>query len=189
MSQKDYSTTGSEPGGKGAGMPDHTQPSGQVAAGTATEDTQLMEERSGGTATMTKSRADSGRSTTEMAKDRAGEAKEMAGDRMAEAKEMATEKAGQAKEMAADYAEMGKDRAVEGLETAASQVRDRFGEEGMQGQVGTKVADGLEKTATYLREHEAGEMWSEIETFVKDHPMQAAAGALVAGFLMGRVLR
>jgi ElaB/YqjD/DUF883 family membrane-anchored ribosome-binding protein len=89
-----------------------------------------------------------------------------------------------------DQADMGIDKAAGGLESAAEQMRGRFEDKGgMQGQMGTKVADSLEKTAGYLRDHEADQIWQDVENFVKDHPIQSAAGAAVAGFVIARVLR
>jgi ElaB/YqjD/DUF883 family membrane-anchored ribosome-binding protein len=87
--------------------------------------------------------------------------------------------------------EQGRERAAGGLENAASQLRSNFAGdgEGVKGQVGVKVADSLEKTAVYLRDHETDQIWSDVETFVTEHPVQAAAGALVAGFVLGRMLR
>lgn len=122
----------------------------------------------------------------EQANEIAARAQEKAG----EFGEMAQEKAGEVASMAQERADVGIDRAAEGLQQAADTMRERAGDhDGMQAQVGTKLADGLEKTAAYLKEHDSAELWDEVEAFVKEHPMQAAAGALVAGFLFGRILR
>jgi ElaB/YqjD/DUF883 family membrane-anchored ribosome-binding protein len=90
-----------------------------------------------------------------------------------------------------DRTEVGKEKAAGGLESAANQLRSNFGSDGdgVRGQVGVKMADSLEKTAGYLRDHETEQIWSDVETFVTEHPVQAAAGALVAGFVLGRILR
>jgi hypothetical protein len=87
--------------------------------------------------------------------------------------------------------EQGRERAAGGLESAANQLRSNFAGdgEGVKGQVGVKVADSLERASGYLREHETEQIWSDVETFVTEHPVQAAAGALVAGFVLGRMLR
>lgn len=89
-----------------------------------------------------------------------------------------------------EQAENGKDRAASGLEKAATEMRGKLEEGGgVQAQVGAKLADGMESTAGYLREHEASEIWSDLESFVKDHPVQAAVTAAVAGFLVARLVR
>lgn len=102
----------------------------------------------------------------------------------------AQEKAGEVGSMARERADQGLDRAADGLQKAADTMRSRMEDQGgLQGQVGTKVAGGLEATASYLKEHDSAELWSEVESFVKEHPMQAAAGALVAGWMLGRMMR
>lgn len=138
--------------------PDHTAPSGQVAAGSATQ----------------------------MMKDKASDVQEQAG----QVAEKAQEQAGAMKDKAMEQAEVGKQKAASGLHSAAEQMRSRSGDgEGTKGQVMTKAADTMERSATYLEEHEPREIWEDFEQYVKDHPMQAAAGALFAGFLAGRMLR
>lgn len=89
-----------------------------------------------------------------------------------------------------DQADAGIDKAAQGLEQAAEQMRSRMEDKGgVQAQVGTKVADSLEKTAGYLRDHEADQIWQDVEQFVKDHPLQAAATAAFAGFVVARIMK
>jgi len=115
---------------------------------------------------------------------------DQAGAIAAKAQQKAQETADEIGNKVQDRADAGVDRAAEGLQQAAEGMRARMeDQEGMQAQVGTKVAEGLERTAGYLKEHDSSEMWGDLESFVKEHPMQACAGALVAGFFMGRVLR
>lgn len=113
-----------------------------------------------------------------------GGMRERAGEMGQQAKERAQHTAEQARERA----EQGKDATASGLDTAADQIRERMGD-GRTGQAGAKVADNLERTAGYLREHETTEMWRDLEHYVKEHPVQAAVGALAAGFFVGRMLR
>lgn len=109
----------------------------------------------------------------------------------------ASDYASKAQEKASEYgnklqgqADAGIDRAAEGLEQAAEQMRTRIdGQGGIEAQVGTKLADGLERSAGYLREHEADEIWHDVEQFVKDHPLQAAATAAFAGFVVARIMK
>jgi hypothetical protein len=87
-------------------------------------------------------------------------------------------------------ADKGMDRAAEGLESAAEKMRSRAGEEdGMRSSVQVKAADAMDKTATYLKEHDSEELLHELEDYVKAHPLQAAAGALVAGFVLAKIVR
>ncbi len=150
---------------------DHTAPSGQVASGSAT---QTLSDRS----------AD----VQEQASEVAGRAEEQAGTLAEKAQEQATA----VKDKAVEQAEVGKQKAASGLHSAAEQLRNRSGEDvegGVKAQVVTKAADTIDQTATYLDEHEASEIWSDLERFVKEHPLKAAAGALVAGFVFGRIVR
>jgi ElaB/YqjD/DUF883 family membrane-anchored ribosome-binding protein len=107
-----------------------------------------------------------------------------------EMKGMASEKAGEYGSKLHDGADAGVNRAAEGLEKAAVQLRDRAENGGgVQEKVGVRVADSLEKTSTYLRDHEATEIWTDVERFVQQHPIQAAVGAAVAGYVVAKVLK
>ena len=101
----------------------------------------------------------------------------------------AQDKAMEYGQVAQERVEAGKDTAAEGLQSVAEKVREKAGGDGMTAQAGTKVADTMEKTAGYLREHETGEIMEDIERYVRDHPMQAVAGAVIGGFIIGRMLR
>jgi ElaB/YqjD/DUF883 family membrane-anchored ribosome-binding protein len=105
-------------------------------------------------------------------------------------KDKAEEQAGNVATMARERTDQGMDKASEGLHSAASQLREK-GEQrgGMQAQVATKFADQLDRTSTYLRDHDSQQVWDDVERFVKENPLQAAAGALVAGFVLGRIFR
>ena len=113
-----------------------------------------------------------------------------AGDRTRDAGGDARDKVSEFGQKAQQQADAGKDKAAGGMESAASKLREQAaGTDGMTAQAGTKVADGMEKTAGYLREHDTTEMLDDVEKYVKDHPMQAVAGAVIGGFLVGRILR
>jgi ElaB/YqjD/DUF883 family membrane-anchored ribosome-binding protein len=87
-------------------------------------------------------------------------------------------------------ADTQKDRAAGGLEKTASKMREQMGDKsGTAAQVSDKVAGQLERTAGYLRDHQTDEIWDDVEQFVKDHPIQAAVSAAVAGFVIARVIR
>jgi ElaB/YqjD/DUF883 family membrane-anchored ribosome-binding protein len=108
-----------------------------------------------------------------------------------EVAEKAQKQATAVKDRAMEQADVGKQKAASGLKSAAEQMRNRTSteQEGTKDKVMSKAADTMDKSAQYLEEHEPNEMWGDFEKFVKDHPMQAAAGALVAGVIVGRILR
>jgi hypothetical protein len=111
--------------------------------------------------------------------------------------EQAEDLAGKAKESAGQYAEKaqeqidrGTDQAAGGLDKAADALRERTRDsDGMGAQAGTRVAEGMETAAGYLREHNSEDMLADLEHYVKAHPTTALAGAVVAGFFIGRILR
>jgi ElaB/YqjD/DUF883 family membrane-anchored ribosome-binding protein len=109
-----------------------------------------------------------------------------------EVAEKAQKQAAAVKDRAMEQAEVGKTKAASGLKSAAEQMRSRTNaaeSEGPKEKVITRAADTMDKSAQYLEEHEPREMWDDFEKFVREHPMQAAAGALVAGLVVGRILR
>jgi hypothetical protein len=59
----------------------------------------------------------------------------------------------------------------------------------MPAQAGAKAADALDNASGYLRTHETSEILNDVESYAKAHPAQALAGAVVAGFVLGRILR
>lgn len=103
-----------------------------------------------------------------------------------QAKEMGS----QAKEKVMSSADTGMDKAAEGLGSAAEKMRMRADEDtGMRSSLETRAADAMDKTSTYLRDHDSEQLMHDIEDFVRQHPLQAAAGALVAGYVIGKIVR
>lgn len=87
-------------------------------------------------------------------------------------------------------ADQARESAAEGMETAAEKIRERAsGSEGVQGKAGTKLAEGMEKTAGYLREHDTQEIMGDLERFVREHPTQSVLAAVALGFVIGRMMR
>lgn len=79
-----------------------------------------------------------------------------------------------------------RETAARGLDRAASGLHDGVGS---AAKVGHGVADGMESTATYLRNHSFGDMGSDVLSLCKKHPVQALVSAAVLGFVMGRLIR
>jgi ElaB/YqjD/DUF883 family membrane-anchored ribosome-binding protein len=111
-------------------------------------------------------------------------------ERAQQAAQTATQAASEAGQKAKETIEQNREQAASGMERAAEMVRGQVGEgSGLPAQAGTKVADTMESAATYLREHSTDDMMGDMERFVREHPAQAVAGAVIAGFVIGRVLR
>lgn len=106
------------------------------------------------------------------------------GGRMGEMKDRAGEMAGTARE-----------RVAGGLESAANRISHLVNqEEGAAGQgrmagVANRLAGGMESTAHYVREADAGELRHDFEEQVRRNPVQTLLVAAVAGFAIGRLLR
>jgi ElaB/YqjD/DUF883 family membrane-anchored ribosome-binding protein len=127
---------------------------------------------------------------TSETRDKAQEYGEQARDKAQEYGSQAREKAQEYGEQAQQRAEQGKEQAAGGMERAAETLRSRTGDSsGVTAEAGTKAADAMEGAASYLRSHDTTEIWSDVESFAKTHPTQALAGAIVAGFVLGRILR
>jgi hypothetical protein len=138
-------------------VPDHTAPSGQVAAGPATSSMRGTES------------------------DIQQQAEEVAGQ--------AQSRTTQVKDKALEQADVGRHKAASGLHSAADSVRKRAGEgEGTTQQFASKASDAIDKSANYLDDKEPKQMWEDFQKYVKDHPVASAAGALVAGLIVGRIV-
>ena len=104
--------------------------------------------------------------------------------------EMGADVKNAAQEKVASGANAGMDKAAQGLDSAAEKMRTRAEEdEGMRSTIEGKAADAMDKTATYLKDHDSEQLMHDIEEFVRAHPLQAAAGALVAGYVLGKIVR
>jgi hypothetical protein len=79
-----------------------------------------------------------------------------------------------------------RENAARGLDRAASSLHDGVGS---AAKVGHGVADGMESTASYLRNHSVGDMGNDVMTLCRKHPVQALVSAAVLGFVMGRIIR
>jgi hypothetical protein len=107
-----------------------------------------------------------------------------------EYRETTEEKASELGDKAQEQLETGKEHAAGRMERAAEIVRERAsGSEGVPAEAASKVAGSMEGAATYLREHSTAEIWSDVEGYAREHPAQAIAGAVFAGFIIGRILR
>jgi hypothetical protein len=100
------------------------------------------------------------------------------------------EKASEYGAKAQEQADQTKDQAAGGMERAAEKIRERSESmDGTPAQAGTKVAESMDTAATYLKEHSTSDMLNDLEHFAKEHPGQALAGAVITGFVVGRILR
>jgi ElaB/YqjD/DUF883 family membrane-anchored ribosome-binding protein len=107
-------------------------------------------------------------------------------------RERASELGDQVRERAGDLATSARLRTADGLESAAHRLEDvahRADQPSRAADVAGRVAGGMESTADYLRASDAGQMRSDVERAVREHPVQMILGTLAVGFLVGRLLR
>lgn len=120
----------------------------------------------------------------------ADQTQDRAGETLERARETAAEAIGTAREKAIEGAEKAREGAAEGMETAAEKIRERTADsDGIQGKAGVKLAEGMKKTAGYLREHDTPEIMGDVERYVRDHPTQSVLAAVALGFVLGRMMR
>jgi ElaB/YqjD/DUF883 family membrane-anchored ribosome-binding protein len=123
-------------------------------------------------------------SVAEAGRAAAGQASD--GGTMTQVKDKASEVASQATEKV----EQARETTAEQMASTADTVRENVqGKGGIQEKAGVAAADGMEKTAQYLRDHDTQAMMQDVEKFVREHPTQAVLGAVAAGFIIGRILR
>jgi len=100
----------------------------------------------------------------------------------------AQNKAAELGEKVHQKADEGMTKAADGVDTAAGKLRERAEHtDGMAAKAETKVADTMEQAAGYLREKDTTAVRGDVETFVREHPIQALAGAIVGGYVLGRI--
>jgi ElaB/YqjD/DUF883 family membrane-anchored ribosome-binding protein len=105
-------------------------------------------------------------------------------------KEAASEAKSAAQERVVAGADAGVGKAADGFGAAAEKMRDRADQDdGLRSTLETKAADAMEKTAGYLKDRDSNELVKDLEEFVKAHPIQAALGALAAGYFLGKIAR
>jgi hypothetical protein len=114
--------------------------------------------------------------------------KERVGDVTSKAKE----KAGQWTDAASETVARQRENASSGLERAASTLHEKAGS--VPGgpravHAAHRVADGMEATASYLREHDFTDMRDDVISVCKRYPLQSLVAAVALGFLLGRSVR
>jgi ElaB/YqjD/DUF883 family membrane-anchored ribosome-binding protein len=93
-------------------------------------------------------------------------------------------------ESAEETANKAVDATADKVQNTADTLRDKVeGDGGIREKAGTTVADTMEDTAGYLREHDSRDIMSDIRTYVKEHPVQTMVTAVAFAFLAGRVFQ
>ena len=113
-------------------------------------------------------------------------------ERLEDVASKAKDKAEQWTESASETAERQRQNVSSRLEKAATSLHEKATNiPGGPKAVSAvhRVADGMETTASYLREHDFADMRDDLISLCKKHPVQALVSAVAFGFLLGRSVR
>ena len=110
-------------------------------------------------------------------------------DQKERAEENARDLASAVQDAVRERADDGMTKAGEGVHAAAESLRARVEGDGVTATAGSKVAEQLDRTGDYLTEKDSREFMNDARRFVKEHPVQAVAGAVLAGFVVGKLRR
>jgi len=113
-------------------------------------------------------------------------------DKLEDVASKAKDKAEQWRETAAETVDRQRENVSSGLERAASTLHEKAtnipgGPRAVT--AAHRLADGMETTASYLREHDLADMRDDFISLCKQHPVQALVSAVAVGFLLGRSVR
>jgi len=102
------------------------------------------------------------------------------------------DKAGQLADTMAEKIGQGRESAAEGLDRAATALHDNASSVPGGSNVINfthTIADGMESTASYLRDHDFSQMGKDVMDVCRRYPTQSVVAALALGFLLGRSRR
>jgi hypothetical protein len=124
----------------------------------------------------------------------AGSIKRAARDVAARARDRAARALSQAQEQTASAIDRQLESASDRLESVAAAFRQTAStldhpDEAVIARLIQRAAGGVEGAADYIRENDVGDMVEDAEDFVRRHPVLVLGGALLAGAVVGRLLR
>jgi len=113
-------------------------------------------------------------------------------DQVADLSAKARDKASQVAGNVSDKLGQSRESAAEGLDWAASTLHEKA--EAVPGgpkavNLTHSLAEGIESTASYLRDNDLKKMGNDVMNICRRYPTQALVAALAVGFLVGRSRR
>lgn len=127
---------------------------------------------------------------TDDVKNKTHEATDTLSNKADDATGKAQEKAEELSDKAHDKADQGMDAAASGLGSAADTLRQQGEQRG--GTVGTaaaKTADTLESASKYLRDKDSDQLVKDLESLVREKPVESLLVAAGVGFLLSKLFR
>ena len=113
-------------------------------------------------------------------------------DRVSDMTSRVKDKAGQMADTMSEKIDQQRESAADNLDRVASTMHDRAYSIPGGPKVANlthKVADGMESTASYLRDHDLSQMGKDLMDVCRRYPTQSFVAALAIGFLLGRSRR
>jgi len=114
-------------------------------------------------------------------------------DRAAELASKLKDKASQVTSTVSDAVGRQRDNVAGGLDRVASTIHEKAGSLPLVGQkaanAANTLADGMESTASYLRDHDLKDMGDSMAGIYRKYPLQSLLSVVGIGFLVGRALR
>lgn len=126
------------------------------------------------------------------AQDTASSAAQTAQDAKGLAKEAATAVTDKARNLASaagDRADEALSSVGQGMSSLAGSIRQKAPHEGMLGSAAGTVAEKLDASGRYLREHDLSGIGDDVTSLIRQHPLPAVLCVFGIGFLMGSALR
>jgi hypothetical protein len=113
-------------------------------------------------------------------------------DRISDMASKVNDKAGHFADTVSKNLSQQRGNAAEGLDRVASTIHDKA--ESVPGgpkvvKMTHSIADGMESTASYLRDHDFTKMGKDVMGICRRYPTQSLVAALAVGFLIGRSRR
>ena len=113
-------------------------------------------------------------------------------DRISDMASNVKDKAGQVADTVSEKLGQQRGNAAEGLDRVASTIHDRA--ESVPGgpklvKMTHSIADGMESTASYLRDHDFTKMGKDVMGVCRRYPVQSLVAVLAVGVLIGRSRR
>src|SRR5262245_32547857 len=111
-------------------------------------------------------------------------------EKVVDMKSRIKERSGQISDKVAQGVDKARINAASGLDRAASVLHEKAGEIPPKIKDATHaIADKMESAAKYMRNADLEHIKDDAVATCKKHPAQTLIGALVAGFLVGRIIR
>lgn len=122
-----------------------------------------------------------------------GKAQDKAGEVQDKAKDLAStaqDKAGELQGKAQDKADQGIDAAASGLGSVADTIRQQ-GEQrgGSVASAASRTADTLESASHYLRDKDSDQLMGDLESLVRQKPVESLLVAAGVGFILSKLFR